>query len=525
VDNRRSLFYIFIFFFIVLTPLGLTALSYADDNPPISAGGFEKGIAEYQAENFEEALGYFEKAYSDNPKDPHTTFYLGLTHREMQDYTEAVRFFKETVALDPASQDIQFLLADVLYSIGSYEEALTFADAAISRNQRPAQSQYLKGQILLKMKRDKEAIEAFRQAKQLDPALSQQADFQTATAYMEEKEYGKASDTFKGLITIDPSSDWAVFSKDYLEALEKMPKRYRLELGFGFQYDDNVLAIPLDSTLVPISRQKDWKRIYSLFGEYTVLETGPWNLKASYALNIAQYNKSDYNENNGGKIFSQDTVSHTVSVMPSYNTEKSVTSLLLSYNYLEVDYTKYMESFLFNPSYTFIISGNQFGQVYARYRRDSEFFNFFQIKFGSEPNQSDDRSADNFGGGLGYFYTFAGGNGLFNAKAELESNSALGSNWDFFGIRGSVGLLYPLITNKLKANIYGDIYHQSFSNVDTNYLQKRNDNTYTVQPSLTYTVLKPLDIIAGYTYIRDVCNIGVYNYSRNLYTISLEYRF
>jgi len=491
----------------------------------MSAGGFEKGVAEYKAENYEEALGYFEKAYSENPGDPHTTFYIGLTSREMQDYPTAVRFFKETLALDPATPDIQFLLADVLNATGSYKEALTYADSAISRNERPAQSQYLKGQILLKLKRNKEAIEAFKQAKQLDPSLTQQADFQTATVYMEEKEYGKARETFKGLITVDPSSDWAVFSKDYLEALDKMPKRYRLDLGFGYQFDDNVLAVPLDSTLIPISRQKDFKRIYSLFSEYTVLETGPWNLKASYVLNIAQYDKSHYNETNGSPIFSLDTVSHTVSVMPSYNTEKSVTSLLLSYNYLEVDYTKYMESFLVNPSYTFNISDNQFGQVYARYRRDSQFFNFFQIKFGQPDQQSDNRSADNFGGGLGYFYTFANGNGLLNVKAEAESNSSLGSNWDFTGVRGSVGLLYPLITNKIKANIYGDIYHQSFSNVDTTYLQKRNDNTYTVQPSLTYTIMKPLDIIAAYTYMRDVCNIGVYNYSRNLYTLSLEYRF
>src|SRR5208283_1717757 len=197
------------------------------------AGGFEEGIAEYQAENYEEALGYFEKAYNENPKNPRVTLYIGLTRRETQDYQEAIRFFKETLALDPATPDIQFLLADVLNATGSYEDALTYANAAISRKERPAQSQYLKGQILIKLKRYKEAIEALRQAKQLDPALKQQADFQTATIYMEEKDYGKARETFRGLITVDPSSDWALFSKDYLEALEKMPKRYRLNVGFG----------------------------------------------------------------------------------------------------------------------------------------------------------------------------------------------------------------------------------------------------------------------------------------------------
>lgn len=41
---------------------------------------FEKGIAEFKAENYEEALAFFERAYKENPKDPRITSYLGLTH-------------------------------------------------------------------------------------------------------------------------------------------------------------------------------------------------------------------------------------------------------------------------------------------------------------------------------------------------------------------------------------------------------------------------------------------------------------
>lgn len=529
MNNRICLFHIVACILIALIVSGRVTPSYAADNSPASPGEFEKGLAEYEAENYEEALGHFEKAYGEKPEDARTALYLGLTHREMQDYAEAVKFFRKAVSISPSTPNAEFLLADVLYATGSYEEALTAADAAVSLKEQPARSQYLKGEVLLKLKRYKEAIEAFRQAGQLDASLTQQADFQIATVYMEEKDYGKARETFKGLITVDPTSDWAVFSKDYLEALDKVPKRYRLEIGAGYQYDDNALAVPLNTSLVPVSRQKDWKQVYSLFGEYTVLETGPWDLKTSYLFNAGIYNKDNYVENNGAKIFSQDTISHTVSVMPSYNTAKGVASLLFSYNYLEVDYTKYWQSVLLNPSYTFVISGNHFGQVYARYRNDYEFFNFFQKKFGSEPDRSDDRSANNVGAGLGYFYTFADGRGLFNARAELESNSAAGSNWDFTGTRGTVGLLYPLINNRLKANILGDIYHQGFSNVDytddPTSPKKRSDTTFTAQASLTYTVCRPLDIIWSYNYIRDESNIGVYNYSRNLYTLSLEYRF
>ncbi|WP_333653361.1 tetratricopeptide repeat protein [Dissulfurispira sp.] len=491
---------------------------------------FGRGIAEFKAENYEEALILFERAYREKPTDPQITSYLGLTHREIQNYSEAVKFFKETLKLDPKAADVKFLLADVLYGIGSYEEALTIIEAAINEGVRPAQSNYLKGLILIKLKKNTEAVEAFKKAKELDTSLTQQADFQIATVYVQKKEFKKAKEAFKGLMTVDPTSDWALFSKDYLEAIEKMPPPYRLILGVGLQYDDNALANPIDESLVDITKQEDWKRLYSLLGEYTVYEKGPWNMKASYSLNITQHDKSDYNKKNGTeKVFSQDTVSHTFSIMPSYNTETSVTSLLLSYNYLEVDYIKYKQSFTISPSYTFIIKGNNLGQVFFKYRKDEFNFEYNKRKFGAYLNKAEDRDASYFSLGVGYIYTFKKGNGLFNVRLEGDINDADGPNWDYAGVKVSSGLLYPFIDNKFRANIFAEAYRQNYSNVHSIYKKiprnTRKDDNYTAQASLTYTILKPLDISVGYTHLKTLSNIAVYEYKKNLYTLSLEYRF
>lgn len=487
----------------------------------------EKGIAEFKAENYEEALTFFERAYKEKPNDPRITSYLGLTHREMQNYSEAVRFFKETLNLDPKAADVKFLLSEMLLGMGNYEEALSVIEDAIKEGVRTAQSNYLKGLILLKMKKNAEAVEAFKKAKELDPLLTQQADFQIAAVYVQEKEFKKAKEAFKGLITVDPASDWALFSKDYLEAIEKMPPPYRFILGFGLQYDDNVLGTPLSEALVDIAKQEDWKRIYSLLGEYTVYEKGPWNIKTSYALNVTQHFEKDYTKKNQrDKVFSQDTVSHTFSIMPSYNTETSVTSLLLSYNYLEVDYTKYKQSFTVSPSYTFIIKGNNnLGQVFFKYRDDEFNFKWNKKKFGAYQHKAEDRDANYFSLGVGYIYTFAKGSGLFNVRLEGDINDADGPNWDYKGMKASAGLLYPFINNKLKANIFGEFYHQDFSNMHSIYRKERRDDTYTAQAALTYNIMKPLDITVGYTHIKSDSNISVYEYKKNLYTVNLEYRF
>lgn len=511
---KKWIFFLSVFFWI--NPYVLFA---ADDF-------FEKGIAEFKAENYEEALIFFEKAYKKNPNDPRITSYLGLTHREMQNYPEAVKFFKETLNLDPKAAEVKFLLADVLYGMLNYEEALTVIEAALKEGVRPAESNFLKGQILLKLKKNEEAVAAFKKAKELNPSLTQQADFQIATVYIQEREFKKAKEMFKGLMTVDPTSDWALFSKDYLEAIEKMPPPYRLNIGVGLQYDDNVLTNPIDESLVDIEKKKDWKKTYSLFGEYTLYEKGPWNIKVSYSLNIAQHNKSNYTKKNGiDNVFSLDTVSHIFSIMPSYNTEKSIVSLLLSYNYLEVDYIKYKQSFTFNPSYTFVIKGNHLGQVFFKYRKDEFDREWNYRKFGGYQSQQEDRDANNLSGGAGYFYTFSNGYGLFNIMAETEYNDADGANWDYAGVKGATGLLYPFFDNKLKVNIYLEAYHQRYQNNHTIYKIQRRDDTITAQASLTYVILKPMDLTIGYAHIKDNSNIQVYKYKKNLYTVSLEYRF
>ena len=495
------------------------------DNPA-NLSPFESGVTEFNAENYEEALLLFEDAYKETTSDQQIISYLGLTHRELQNLPEAVRFFKEAIRLEPNAGDANFLLADVLYNIGDLEEALDVVETALIEGVRLAESNYLKGKILLKLKKGGEAVEAFNEAKSLDPALAQQADFQIALVYLDEKEFKKAEALFKGLITIDPTSNWALFSKDYLEAIERMQPPYRLNLSAGVQYDDNVLALPTDYVQFGGMQKKgDWKGVFSLFGEYTFLERGAWNTKASYSLNAIKHSQGSYKKDTGGEIFSQDTVNHTLAVMPSYNTERSVTGIMFSYSYFQLASELYMQTIGVNPSYTFLMNGNHLGQFSLRYRKQDQDLDFYQKKYGALPPEAEERSANNYAGGIGYIYTFSNNNSLINLKLEAELNDASGSDWDYNGIRASGAFLYPFANNRVKANAYMEFYKQAYSNKNSIYHMDRNDQTSTIQPSLTYVLTKSSDINLEYTYIHDDATIDVYNYIKNLYTVNLVLRW
>lgn len=497
----------------------------------------ERGISRYNRQDYEEAVPLLKKACAQKPKDGRAAYYLGMTYLRMWYVQKAEKYFRAALALAQSNsklgRDAAYHLADALYLEGEYGDSLKAASAIKPGGMLAGKSHYIRGEALLKLGRSSEAISEFEEASKADPSLATSVEYETASAYYSEGKYGEAEKLFRGIITSNPYSNWALYSKDYVKALEKMPTRYRIEAGAGVQYDDNEFAVPLNGQF-PIGRQKDGKMVYYLLGEYNFLNRGPWDLKGSYNLNIGQYFRSDYTGNNGKSVFSLDTLQHTVSLLPSYNTRKGTLGLLLQYNYLAVHWAGYSSSLAVNPSYTFIISGHNLGQVGFRYESYNQFEDFFAAMFGTPLVPAENMDSNNYALQAAYYYTFSGdrasGTGasgrsaLFSARVVGEANNATGSNWSYTALKTSAGLLYPF-AKRFRSNLLLEWYRQNFSHVNTLFGLKRGDTTYDFMASFSYALRDHLDLTAGFTHLRDHSNIVDYDYSRNIYTISLDYSF
>lgn len=494
--------------------------------PAFAGDALERGIAEFREDRLEEALALFEEALKERPDDPNVLLNIGMVQRELQNQDAAIAAFERVLAIRPEADTARRYLADMLLSKGKSSEAQAVLQPALQRRAQPyGEFVFLNGLILAKLGKTDEAMTAFIDAKALDSRLGQQADFQIATLQVAKKDYSAAQKSFRGLITQDPNSHWALFSEDYLQALEKMPPKWRLIFGTGLQYDDNVFAIPDNPALVDTDRKADWKSVSYWLGEATVFESGPFNLKASYGGNYSRYFHKNYEKREPGQtIFSLDTINHTVSLMPSYNTQSSVSSLLLSYAYWSVDYTTYQQTLTVSPSHTFVLADNHLGQVMLRYRKTDSTFDWSVKKFGRSPDPSEDRDSNNYAAGLGYFFTFLDGNALLSVRAEFDKNDADGRNWDYTGYKASAGLLIPIVKNAVKFNLYGEYYYQQYDHDNTMYGIKRRDETWLIQPTLTFELSKNVDFNIGYAYISEHSNIAVYKYNKNLFTFGLEFK-
>lgn len=505
--------FLFLLFFVLMP--GIVA----------AAGELERGIADFKAENYEEAAASFSQAYRANPRDARAAAYLGMTYKEMQDYPQAVRYLREAYALNPADAEVGAALAEACYTDGKYEEALKTLDSLPLPARTSTASNFMRGLIYSKQQKTGEAISAFTQAR-TDPSLQQQADYQIAAAYVQARDYAKAQSMFQSIIQASPSSTWAAFSREYVDALNRMPSRFRLMLGAGIQYDTNVLGIPKDQQLVDIDRQSDFRRTYALHAEYALVQGPGFGLNVGYNLDIAQYFKKDYDKRTPGTtLFSQDSISNTLWITPSYSTNDYSLSLLLSYNTLEIDYTHYADTYTISPALMVPIAPNHYGQVSLKYKRYEQPTTWSVKKFGGAPADEENRSGNSFSVAFDYFYQFAKGSGLINPRFELESNHAKGINWEYGAAKFSVGIMYPLIEKSLKAGLYSEIYFQNYTNINTFYNVKRRDTIITLQPSLTWTICKPLDLVASFAYINDHSNIDIYKTDRSIVSLGLEYRF
>ena len=219
----------------------------------------EKGIDEYKAENYEEAVDILLAVRYEQPASSVAAFYLGLTYKQMREYRLAERNLREAITLSPPVKDAYLELAEVLYTLDALKEAKEWVIKSEQEGIKPAHTAFLKGLILLKEGKSDDAIAAFENAKKLDQSLSQPADFQIAAAYVQKQRFDEAKKSLHTIQDIDPLSDLASFSKEYEKALSRtlaLYKPWQFRVGIAYQYDDNVVLKPGTAIRVSIFPEK-----------------------------------------------------------------------------------------------------------------------------------------------------------------------------------------------------------------------------------------------------------------------------
>ena len=470
----------------------------------------DQGITYYRQEDYDEALTALKRAREEDPKSTLAAYYLGLTYKQIQDYKEAKPHLEDAITETPRIKGALMELIEVLYQLGELKEAHNYIEIAERENIRPAQTSFMKGLVLAKEGRNVEAVEAFERAKGLDASLTQTANYQIGLLHIKEKEFGKAKEAFKEVVILDPNSNVALFANQYMKAIgrrEEAERPFKFTAGFSFAYDDNVILKPSGEVATGlIADEDDTREVYTFSTEYNTRLAERMKLKAKYSLYWADQNS----------LSSFNVLSNSFTVAPSYYFDKASLTANLGYNYTAVDEESYLSKFTVNPMGNLMIGESNMAQAFFRYENKD----FLQ----SAVNSNEDRDANNYAGGVGWFLFFADNKGFFNARYELSYDDTEGSNWEYLGNKFSATLLVPIF-DKFKATGFGEAYFQNFENTHTTFGVEREDDIYTAGCILAFNITENAEIQARYTYVKDNSNIAVYDYDRNIFSGGIEYKF
>ncbi len=470
----------------------------------------KQGIANYRAENYDEALAIFKKLREIKPASSLVAYYLGMTYKRLEDYVGAKAQLEASLNMRPKIKGALIELIDILYRLDEIEQAKEWIKVAEDEGVRPAQAAFLKGLTFLKNSEYEEAVSSFKDAKDLDPEFTQSADYQIGIAYLRLKRFSDARDVFKDLVVLDPHTDIAAYAERYVEAIERKIERekpFHMSLRFAFEHDSNVLLKPSDTALVTgITDEDDTRQVLDLKGDYTFRsQDNIFSLKTGYGFQFSKQN--DYG--------SYDVVSNNFNAQPSLSLGKMLMSFPVNYSHNIVDEKNYLSSVAAGNVNNFLLGDSFMGQLGMVYK----YKDYLRPTLINE-----DRTGNELMGVAGLFWFFLKREGFLGIRYSGNKDWTDGDNWEYTGHKVTATFLLPFL-EKFKLNVNGEIFLQDYDNTHTIFNVKREDEVYTISTSLSYEIIENVELQFRYIHIDNQSNIGLYDYDRDIISGAIQYKF
>lgn len=183
------------------------------------------GYYRFQAHEYEQARGAFDRLIRLYPKDTSFYHYRALTHLYTDNYSAAEKDFKQALALDGNDETTWNDLGYLYYQWGKNSEAAAALDRSVAIKPSRA-AWYYKALLAYNLDDRKTAQENLQKALQLDPAYANGLRLK-ATFLAENKKYTEAAQIYEGLLKTgdiedDDFLDWGLLyyrQKKYEDAL------------------------------------------------------------------------------------------------------------------------------------------------------------------------------------------------------------------------------------------------------------------------------------------------------------------
>jgi tetratricopeptide (TPR) repeat protein len=539
-----------------------------------------QAILDFDEKKYQDALANLQEALKRESDHVEALYYMGVVHMALRRPDEAVKYLLRAQQKSPQDTSIAFQLGLAYFAQQQYDQAEPLFERVFKADPTIEGLGYYVGFIRYRKKDYRGALEAFRAGRTTDPQLQQLTRFYTGLSLAVLGLPAQASAEVEQALKLAPGSPLtgpAERLRETIKTAAQQGRRLSASVSLGFLYDDNVIVRPGPNgsePLVPVLRDKKFdstaENANARF-DYTWLR-GPlfgwvpregdsfessfgYSFFGTYDNDLPSFNVTDHMVN--GTFTYKTAVPAPANFFPLANMPAQF-GLSYSWDMLYLDETEFLRRNTATLSGVIVEKDpgsadtlldairnmGHLTQAFYRYQ-NKEFFE-------SNPLPIDDefRDADNHTWGFLHLLRFAGDKHLVKVGYQFDWEDAQGRNYRYDGHRLLLGVQYtlslptgmrkgPFASSDLRLSYDVDVHLRDYYDKNSVLPSQNPGSKWRQDEELNHTVraevpfdgptilgeITRMSLAASYQNTVANSNIAVFNYTRNVYSLTLTWSY
>jgi len=428
----------------------------------------------------------------------------------------------------------------------------------------------LRGKALNESYRYKEAIKAFKQAVQMDPA-SEEAHLRLGNSYFEIGSYDAADDAFRQVLTLNPDNSTALFylglsliqQNQYAESIPYFEKAGALDSDFKqlslfyigeahSELGDLLAASETWRRAIKVDPTTDIARNAETLIKKMTQEKGdkPWSMSMSAGMEfdsnvtVSQQDLStgledfayifefsgayklletpkfgleagyDFYQSIYDTLSEFDLQSHIFSLGVTRKYKKFDVDVFIQYNHVALGRKHFLETVSFFPQIGFFPTETWFALIK---------YSFEVSRFFNDPA----RDGQNHGIGMDNFVFFNKGKNYLLFSYRFEDKTTRGDEFSYAGhfvtIASKTSL--PFWNRRGTFNIAYNFFHKDYKHITPSLGKERYDLQHSFQVNLAQPLYKSLQLNLNYEHIDAVSNLQESDFTENIASFAFSVAF
>ncbi|HUI27225.1 MAG TPA: tetratricopeptide repeat protein [Candidatus Kryptonia bacterium] len=264
-----------------------------------------RGLVEFHAEHYAEALQLFEQAVGDDATDVYARYYRAVTRGRLNDVDGAMADLRAVLAAKPDLDQAALELGVLLVQADHYREAIPWLQQAQRSSELDAQASLFLGIAQLRLVQTDDARASFERAAG-DPKQQLAARYYLGVVEYQAGNWPKAAEEFNAVVAAQADSAMGREAALFLTRIRQGRgglRPYAVYGSLGFQYDSNVALAPSDNVIkqaAGISSQADGRVTLAAGGTFVPLRNDwaqlafGYDFYQSFHFDLTKFNLEDH---------------------------------------------------------------------------------------------------------------------------------------------------------------------------------------------------------------------------------------